>query len=216
MGASDHAASDPRQVGLTPVTNTFVPFGLLLAAALLAGETAPDAATARLTFSVWVTMALLAPAIALYLLPGGATRRESYRRLLWTFAYLAFLVHFYYAVFVHYGGSLREVYHEQGPLIATSNLLVTGWWGLDVVLTWWHAESPKWVRVQRAAFHGLLQVAFFMASVVIFKGFVNVLGYVLTATAVLALLARGVAWLRRASAPEKAQAPEPERRAESA
>jgi hypothetical protein len=78
---------------------------------------------------------------------------ENYWLLLWTFGFLAYLVHFYYAVFVHYHGSIAEVYEKQGPKIATSNFLVTAWWGLDVLLGWFGDPNAKWIRVQRAAIH---------------------------------------------------------------
>lgn len=173
-----------RAVTLTRFTATFVPFGLLVSAALLAADTAPDASRARLDYSIWASLALAIPAFALYVWPGRSGPKAAYWRLLWTFAFLAYLVHFYYAVAVHYHGSLRAVYQGQGVTIASSNFLVTGWWALDVALAWLVDDDPgqrRWVRVQRGLVVTGVFVVFTAASVFLFHGFVNVLGYALVA-----------------------------------
>jgi len=183
-----------RNFTLGQVTATFVPFGLLLVAALMAAETALDLPFQRMIYSIWATMVLLIPALCLYILPTRTPVRTNYWLLFWTFAYLLYLVHFYYAVMVHYHASIPEVFREQGVRIAGSNFLDTLWWGVDVVLAWTVTRDVKWIRIERMLLNIYLPLTFFVASVVIFKGFVNVLGYAMTAGVVLSLIIRIRVW----------------------
>jgi hypothetical protein len=183
-----------RNFTLGQVTATFVPFGLLLVAALMAAETALDVQGQRMIYSVWASMALLVPALCLFWWPTQSPVAKNVWLLCWTFAYLLYLVHFYYAVMVHYHASIPEVFREQGARIATSNFIDTIWWGLDVVLAWVVASDPKWVRVERYALNVFLPLTFFVASVVIFKGFVNVLGYAMTLGLIISWAARIRSW----------------------
>jgi hypothetical protein len=106
----------------------------------------------------------------------------------WTFSYLAYLVHFYYAVIVTFGGSVGRVYADQGPLIATTNFLLTLWWGLDVLLAWIQKSEPRWARIQRVAAHVYVGVMFVIATLALKAGIIRYLGILMT-TAVLSCLA---------------------------
>jgi hypothetical protein len=196
-----------RNFTLGQVTATFVPFGLLLIAALMAAETALDLPFQRMIYSIWATMVLLIPALCLYILPTRTPARTNYWLLFWTFAYLLYLVHFYYAVIVHYHASIPEVFREQGVRIAGSNFLDTLWWGFDVLLAWTVTRDVKWIRIERMLLNIYLPVTFFVASVVIFKGFVNVLGYAMTAGVVICLIVRIRAWwlAKHSAAPMEVQ-----------
>jgi hypothetical protein len=161
-----------------------------LVAALLWPETTLDLPTNRLIYSVWVTIVLMTPAVCLFILPNPSPARKNYRLLFWTFAFLAYMVHFYYAVMVHYHMSIKEIYSNQGVKIATSNFLVTAWWGLDVLLTWFTNAEAKWIRVQLVLVNIYIPLTFFIASVIIFKGFVNVLGIAMTTSILTCVLVR--------------------------
>lgn len=182
--------NDFRNFTLGQFTATFVPFGLFLVAAMFGAESAFSLPDQRMLTSVWAAQALLIPALFLYCAPYRTQRHRNLWVLFWTFAFLAYLVHFYYAVMVHYHGSLSEVWHQQGAKIAGSNLLDTGWWAFDVILAWTVRPDVKWVRIQRLVFNIYLPLTFFVASVVIFKGFVNVLGYSMTAAILLGVAIR--------------------------
>lgn len=195
-------AETRRRITLTQFTNTFVPFALLLAAAMLAPELpyildhhravyTIDALTYyRAVYSIWLTMAFMIPALFLYFLPGESERRTNYWLLCWTFGFLAFMVHFYYTVGGVFHWSLREVYARQGFLIATSNLLDAAWWGFDLALAWFVTSRARWVRVQRTLLHLYLPLTFFVSAVVIKDGFVRWLGIVMTAALVLGIVLR--------------------------
>jgi hypothetical protein len=176
-----------RDITLPQFTYTFVPFAILLSAALLAAEATLDLPQFRMIYSIWVSLGLAIPALCLYILPNGTQARRNYMTLFWTFAYCAYLVHFYFAAFVHYHGSLPEMFANQGLKIAGPNLLVTVWWGFDVVLAWTTDSASRWIRVQRALVHFLVAAIFFVSSVLIFRGFVNILGYAMTAGIVICL-----------------------------
>jgi hypothetical protein len=174
---------------------TFIPFGLLLVLALMGAENALDLPFQRMVYTIWVAMALVIPALCLYILPCRTHGRRNYWLLLWTFSYVAYLFHFYYAVIVHYHASIPEVFQQQGIKIAGSNFLVTFWWGLDVLLAWFIAADVKWIRIERLLANVFISLVFFVASVVIFRGFVNVLGYAMTAAILICLLVRIHAWM---------------------
>jgi hypothetical protein len=195
-----------RYITLTQFTATFVPFALLLSAALMAPE-APQILDNhrayyniellvyyRTIFSIWLTMVFLIAAEVLFFWPGDSPRRRNYWLLCWTFGFLAFAVHFYYTIGVIFHGSLREVYAKQGVVIASSNLLDFAWWGFDLVLAWFVKSEAKWIRVQRVLAHLYIPLTFFVSAVVIKRGFVRGLGILMT-VAILGTLA--VRFVRR-------------------
>lgn len=200
------ALNSRRHITLTQFTATFVPFALLLSAALMVPE-APQILEHnrayyniellvyyRTIFSIWLTMAFLIPAEVLFFWPGDSPQRRNYWLLCWTFGFLAFAVHFYYTIGIIFHGSLREVYAKQGVVIATSNLLDFAWWGFDLVLAWFVKKEAKWIHVQRVLAHLYIPLTFFVSAVVIKRGFVRGLGIVMTVAIVGTLLLR---FLRR-------------------
>jgi hypothetical protein len=191
-----------RHITLTQFTTTFVPFALLLAAAMMVPEapqildhhravyTIEALVYYRAIFSIWLTIAFLIPAEVLFFLPGDSARKRNYWLLCWTFGFLAYMVHFYYTVGVVFHGSLREVYAKQGVVIATSNLLVTAWWGFDLLLAWLVRSDAKWIRVQRTLAHLYIPLTFFISAVVIKRGFVRGLGIVMTVGILISIALR--------------------------
>ncbi len=191
-----------RDITLTEFTNTFVPFALLVSMALLAAEATQALPKYRMIYAIWASLALTIPSLCLFILPGDTQHQRNYWTLFWTFGYLAYLVHFYYAVFVHYHGSLSEVFSHQGVKIAGPNFLLTGLWGLDVVLAWTADASHRWVRIERVISHIVVIGIFFVSSVVIFKGSVNILGYLMTGSVLVCLAIRLFTKLTPSAAPE--------------
>lgn len=179
-----------KNISLSEFTNTYVPFGILIIIAIMAAELTQNLTYYRTIYSIWVTTALLIPAICLYILPGESEKKTDYRLLLWTFSFLAYLVHFYYGVFVTFHGSIKEVYLEQGIVIATANFLLTLWWGLDVFLGWFSASNSKWIKIQRVGAHIYIGFTFFIADVVLFEGFIRGLGILMTIAILISLIIR--------------------------
>ena len=139
-------------ISLTQFTNTYVPFALLIVLALLMPETRQNLDRYRTIFTIWATILLLIPALCLYLFSDASDAAYNYWHLFWTFSYLAFLFHFYWAVFVIFKG-VHATFMGQGNLIAGTNFLLTAWWGTDVVLSWLVDSRPTWLRWERTGAH---------------------------------------------------------------
>jgi hypothetical protein len=191
-----------RHITLSRLTNTFVPFALLLAAALMVPEapqildnhraiyTIEALVYYRTIYSIWLTIAFMTPALVLFFLPGDSERKKDYWLLCWTFSFLAYLVHFYYTVGVIFHGSLREVYAKQGVIIATSNLVVTAWWAFDLLLAWFLKSRSKWITIERVGAHLYIPLTFFISAVVIKHGVVRVLGILMTLGILISIVLR--------------------------
>lgn len=183
-------ATPPRSgITLGQFTATFVPFSLLLSAALMGAEVSQTLVLTRVHTSSWVSLAFFTVAFCLYIWPGDSPRRRSWWLLAWTFALLAYLVHFGYSFFGVHHGSLKDIWQSQRPLIASSNFLVTLWWTADVVHGWLRREG-RWRAIPRTLLHVLAFITFVVSSLVLFGGPVRFLGAAMTAAVAVALGAR--------------------------
>jgi hypothetical protein len=139
----------------------------------------------RVIFAIVVTFILLAPAFCLYVLQGREGPSDTWRNL-YTFAYVAYVIHLYWAIFGIMGGDWSLIF-KNPRLVMTPwfDVPVTIWWTLDLPLVWIAARNIPWIRIER----GLLQIALalgFIGSATT-KGDAGMatLGY-LTAVAILA------------------------------
>jgi hypothetical protein len=128
-----------RAITLQEFANTFVLFGMVLVAALLAAESTLNLTRYRAVYCLWAAVALAIPAICFYLLAGDSLKRRNYGLLFWSFALIAFAVHLGYAVL-----GLGQ-YHLISVVLAV-------WWVLDLFLGWWDVTAT-WVRLERACLH---------------------------------------------------------------
>lgn len=191
-----------RNISLAVLTSTLVPFGVLVAIAFLAAAhiqpLEPPAYLApvrildwyRTIYTAWVTIILLTPALCLYVWRPSTPNGHNYWLLLWTCSYLAYLIHFYWALFVFFAGDLDEVFNSPMVRSPRFNFFLTSWWSLDILLAWLVRSNPKWVTLQRAALHLVILVAFFVGSVVEGKGLGIGLGIVMTASVSFCLVWR--------------------------
>jgi hypothetical protein len=128
-------------------------------------------------FTIWVATFLLTIALCFY-----ALRRPpapgNYWVLFWTFSYLAYLVHFYWSAGVLFGWHWDEILNssigvnsdpEKVVCNPIPDLILTVWWGVDVLLAWFVLSSPRWLRVERGAVTLFAFVAFFGATVLAIK-----------------------------------------------
>jgi hypothetical protein len=131
----------------------------------------------RVIFSIWTTIFLLTPALCFHIF-SRSTAANTYWRALWTAAFLAFLVHIYWAVWGVCGGDLHVVFNSQVATPAFPECLIehprpdfflAAWWGLDVVLAWLITDNIKWLRAERGAVHMLAFAMFFGAFVLAAK-----------------------------------------------
>src|SRR5438876_5147468 len=93
-----------RSISLLEFAATFIPFGVLLVLALLAPERTDAVTLYRVKYTIWLSTALLIPGLCLYALPHWSSRQANFGLLLITFSYLAYMVHFYLAGIVMFGG----------------------------------------------------------------------------------------------------------------
>ena len=178
--ASNSVALGTYRITLPDFTLSFVPFALLLSAALLAPETTMDLGFYRTIYTIWATTALVTPALCAFMLPGDSPSKQSIWILFWTFAFIAYLVHVYYAIFYVYHGSLHEILAGQGRFAALNNLIFTVWWAFDLLLAWFYSGHAKWVWNQRVAAHVYIGLTFFVSTVILKRGFINVIGITMT------------------------------------
>jgi hypothetical protein len=214
------ATAESNRIRLSELTFTFVPFSLLLAAALLLPEVvAPEGGTPaalrflddilgvndpdlhpvpigtpglalyRAILSIWLASLLLIPAMCLYVLPGGSAVQRRYALLFWTFSYLAYMVHFWFAAFVIFGGVAGTFEHMRQPIAAT-NFFLTGWWTLDVLVGWLAAPEKIWVRVERAAAHAFVFLVFVVTELFLRPTAVRYVAIALLVSVAVGLLIR--------------------------
>jgi hypothetical protein len=190
-------ASPLRRISFDDFAIAFVPFGLLLSASLVAAEATLDLGLYRTVFTIWAATILVAPALCIFTLPGNSRRQDVLWLLFWTFSFVVYVVHLGYAVFSVYHGSLRELLHGQGLFAAINNGIFTLWWMFDLLLAWFFDRPERWIRLQRIAAHWYIGLTFFLSTVFLKHGFVNVLGCLMTGSVLICLMIRFDARLAR-------------------
>ncbi|NMG06507.1 cytochrome P450 [Brasilonema sp. UFV-L1] len=75
-------------------------------------------------------------------------------------------------------------------MIATSNLILILWWGLDVGLGWFSASQATWIKIQRIGAHIYIELSFLVATLILQQGFTRALGIILAVAVVISLLVR--------------------------
>jgi hypothetical protein len=151
----------------------------------------------RVIFTLWSAVVLVTPALCFHIFSRSDTP-NSYWRAFWTFAYLALLVHIYWAVSGTCAGDWQLVFNSKiaspthpecvvehpGP-----DFFLAAWWGLDVLLAWLVSDNIKLIRAQRGALHVLVFSMVFGATVLASKaGIVAHLLGIIMALAVLGSL----------------------------
>lgn len=182
-----------RRITLTHFANAYVPFGILLVLALLVAEQSNNLNLYRTIYTIWATTILLNLALCFYIFRHVSRAAYNHWLLFWTFSYVAYLFHFYWAVFLVFGG-IRETFAGQGAFIATTNFIITLWWGADVLLAWFAKSERKWIRIQRAAAHVFVFAAFVVTAIILRGGLVRWLGIILAASVGLCFLIRLIIW----------------------
>lgn len=186
--------NDPLPLGLA----------LLLLGVGIAGITfmsiaEPDVSYARTLWTATLALILATPAIALYVLEEGLPGR--WWRAFWTVGLLAYLAHFWWAVFRSYNGDFGAIIARQ-QWVAYTNFAVTILWTLDVILAWAAPGSAATVRIalRFVAWAGVT-VSFVVASAFFRTGTIAMLGFALAAIIAVALLLRYFRLVRWAEYP---------------
>jgi hypothetical protein len=183
-------ASKRYGITLADFTIAFVPFGILLGAALLAAEATFDFGFNRTVYTIWATTALVTPALCAFALPGDSSRRQNIWLLFWTFSFLVYVVHVGYAIFTVYHGSAREIIAGQGVSGVIVNVVFTIWWAGDLVLAWFSSSEARWIGIERTAVHVFVGVTLFVSTIILKHGFITVLGVAMTVSVLCCLFVR--------------------------
>lgn len=178
------------RITLPQFTFSFVPFALLLGAALLAAETTQRLDFYRTVYTIWATAVLVTPALCAFALPGDSPVKSNVWLLFWTFSFIVYIVHLLYAVLGVYHGSFREFIDGQGWFPALNNVVFTAWWTFDLALAWFYRSEQDWVWKQRVAAHIYIGGTFVLATVVLKHGFINVIGVTMTLALLVCLVIR--------------------------
>jgi hypothetical protein len=199
----------PRQITLPQFSATFIPFGLLLAGALFWGETGNDLVLERVKATIWSTSILLNVALVIAPFRAMSPRMNNFAGLYWSFAWLIFLAHAYWAVFLYFGG-IAETFAGMGARIAGPNFFLVAWWSIDVVLLWLVRDEPRWLAIAHTAARVFAFLVFAITLVILRGDAARGLGIVFTTTVIVALVVRWLAGSRdrfagRSSAPSVAR-----------
>jgi hypothetical protein len=136
-----------------------------------------------------LALLLATPALAIYFYYAGRRSLGIWWRTFWTFALLAYLLHFWWAFVLTFGSDVEAVALRQSNLVAISNFAVTILWTLDVIAAQLGLRG-KTVALLRLVTHVLVLVSFALATVVFREGFTFLAGAVALAVVTAALIAR--------------------------
>jgi hypothetical protein len=156
-----------RKVSLGQVGIGIVIFATLLVVGFLEAASRDDVLFHQVLNTVRVTMVLFTIAMCFFVLPDESERNKAYWLLFWTISFASYLVHVYFSFVLYFHGSINEFYAAQGVLVATTNLVTTFWWLLDVVLSWTERSNAKWISVERVIIHVLILFTFFLSTVIL-------------------------------------------------
>ncbi len=154
----------------------------------------------RTFFTAWAALILVTPALCTFLFRRSSKSAAGYWLAFWTASFVAFLIHFYWAVVVIFGSDWGRIFNTTRVSAALPDTIFTVWWGLDVLLAWLIQSEGVVVRVQRALIHLFAFVLFFAGSAL--EGEIwwsKALGFAMGAAVLFAFLIWLLRWLKRRS-----------------
>lgn len=139
--------------------------------------------------TITISIVLLIPAFALFILRRG-TEAGSMWLMLWTAAYIAFLLHLWFGVLGVFKGNFATIFSDvdtagvpiKPPRVTNPypDTVTTVWWTADVVLAWLGVRGPRWVQIERSLLHLVVFLSAAMSSIVLSSnGYVRVFGVIL-------------------------------------
>ena len=123
----------------------------------------------RTFFTAWAALILITPALCTFWFRRTSEVAARYWLAFWTISFIAFLVHFYWSVFVMFGGEWSRIFSkvENGGRVTAPvfDTIFTVWWGIDVLLAWLIPSEKGLIRIQRVLVHISAFVLFLLGSV---------------------------------------------------
>jgi len=152
----------------------------------------------RTFFTAWAALILVTPALCTFLFRRSSRSSAGFWLAFWTVSFIAFLIHFYWAVVVIFGSDWHRIFNTTRVSAALPDTIFTVWWGLDVLLAWLVQSEGVLVRIQRALVHLFAFVLFFAGSAL--QGEIwwsKALGFAMGATVLVAFLIWCIRWLKK-------------------
>lgn len=191
------------------LTWNFIAFGLLISISLLSAFPAGDVAMQKAGNTGIASMLLAIPALTLFFAGPRTAAEFTSWRWSWTFSWLAYALHFYYAFFGVFGrprlsvAEALEVTVQFQDWVAYTNLAVTIWWTLDVLFAWLFKNDSRFLHIQRLVLHWFVAISFIAATLVFRPELMSkALGAIMAVACILGLV---VALLRRRASPHGAE-----------
>lgn len=179
------------------------------------GQTAHDIEESRRLvlhqtfFTAWAALILVTPALCTFWFRKSSERAARYWLAFWSASYLAFMIHFYWAVVIFFGNDWERIFNTPRVSAALPDIVLAVWWGVDVVLGWLNLSETVLVRIQRTAVHLLAFILFFAGSAL--QGELplsRALGFLMGATVLISFVLWLLRWLKaRGPGREKASRP---------
>lgn len=146
----------------------------------------------RTFFTAWSTMLVLLPAVVTFWRRRQAARAAAVWRVYWTMGYVAYAIHLVWAVGLFFRFDLTRMLHSpEFVTVPRLGMVVTVWWGIDVLLAWRSPAEPRWLQAQRIVIHVLI-VGLFIAGSLLEGSFAvsRAFGALLVAGVVAGIVAR--------------------------
>lgn len=176
---------------------TFAPFAIALTIGNLYAETWSNPTLGRIVYSIWISIAFAIPSLYLfgrYDLRSAKPGIYNYWRFCWVFAYLSYMIHFYYSVDVFFEWDITQISDSRrlGPIVAMINFILTLIWTIEIAV---NVICPKFVKTNifhafQWAVHSLVAVAIFYPSAFTKSGVVTYLGWLAMSGLVFAVIVR--------------------------
>ncbi|WP_299821101.1 hypothetical protein [uncultured Roseibium sp.] len=180
----------PKAVTLAQFTAMSVPTTLLILWTMFAPELGGALELGRTKLTIWATTFLLVPALAFWLFRTTNRAIANLGYLFWTAAWVVFLLHAYWAIFIIFDG-IADTFVQQGTLIAGGNFFLLAVWTLDVAMIWLLPARFQSYWVQLVA--RLLAFLIFALTLVALRGgSIQILGFVFTGILVAGALVRAI------------------------
>ncbi|HKU75232.1 MAG TPA: hypothetical protein VJR02_15075 [Pyrinomonadaceae bacterium] len=151
----------------------------------------------RTFFTAWAAIILVTPALCTFLFRRSSRSAAGYWLAFWTVSFIAFLIHFYWAVAVIFSSDWCRIFNTTRVSAALPDLIFTFWWGLDVVRAWFVQSEERFIRIERALVHLFAFVLFFAGSAL--EGEIwwsKALGFAMATAVLIAFLIWLIRWLK--------------------
>ena len=183
------ATREARGNYLVPFALALLILGVGILAIVLYSVAAPSPLYARTRGTALLALGLATPALGAYAFKAGRAELGAWWLQFWTFAFIAYLMHFWFGFVVTFDADPGAVGARQSYLVAVSNFTTTGLWMIDVIVAQFGLAGLV-VGTMRLITHVIVLVSFVLSTVVFRSGATRLVGMLALAIVVVTLVAR--------------------------